>query len=259
MLKWEICYNPVTIGELISENGVLNKICRLYSIAEDKACHADWTSWFFASPFKKLTSLEVYGAHVMALNGNLLDEEGKMFKIFQVLSIKQSAEILRSYVIEKENNDRVWKAKQILSQLTLTSKTEDKIRQEKEEILRNYCEIIFKELQDIGYTDKATYLYPIIKDKIKISKQLAKRLYRYQAYLFLKKIKNKKDIKESKLFDVGFLKNPSNIEDLKKKIITGIPVEFVKQQCRDIVVSKYLKKFNSYQSLLSELKKLENQ
>jgi hypothetical protein len=259
MLKWEICYNPVTIGELISENGVLNKICRLYSIAEDKANHADWIAWFFFSPFKKLTSLEVYGAHVMALNGNLLDEEGKMFKVFQALSIKQSAEILRCYVIEKENNDRVWKAKQLLYQLALPQKTEDEIRQEKEEISRNYCGIIFKELQDKGYTDKATHLYPKVKDKIKISKQLAKRLYRYQAYLFLKKFKNKKDIEESKLFDIRFLKDTANIEDLKKKIITGIPVELVKQQCRDIVVSKYLKKFNSYQALLSELKKLENQ
>lgn len=259
MLKWEICSNPVTLNEMVSETGVLNKICRLYTISEDKANQKDWISWFFTSPFRKLTHEEVYQAHVMALNSDLLNEAGERFKIFPVLSMIQSAAILRAYVLEKGNNEKVWKARKELEKLMLPEKTKGEIKKEEEETLYNYAKIIFKELQDKGFTEKATFYFPYIKSKIKITKEAAQRLYRYQAYLFLKKFTTIKDIKDLKMFDMHVLIASKSIEELKENLISGSPIEPVKQQCRDIVVSKYLKKFKTIEDLLGELKNLKNE
>lgn len=260
MLKLEICYNPITIQEVVSENGLINKICRLFGVSSEVASletQKEWTQWILTSPFKTLTEKEILNAHKMAINGELLDEDQKHFKIFPMLTPIQSGAILRQYVEFKRNNEVYWKAKQNLKKLAEPKKTQQELEKEKEENFNTYCNIIFNEIKQDGFTKKATHYYSKIAQKIDLKLVVAKRLYRLELNKFLKNFKTIRGLKETKEFEISFFQTNESLAEIKNKIKHGEAVPSVQQKCRDIIVNHYLRKSKSLNDLKQKIKELE--
>lgn len=264
MLKWEICYSPVKLNEVSSENGLINKICRLFGISEDiatKEVQNEWVQWLFTSPFVQLTALEIFNAHKLALNGILLTEENKKFKIFPTLSTIQSAEILRSYIEYKRINSEYQKAKDKLKKLE-QNKTEEQLKREQAKDLEIYVERLFNDLQNFGYTEKATHLYSKLYKlgKINITLQQAEELYKENLNKLLQTLNNRKELKDFiKQFDLRIIQKNERltVSEIKQRMKTE-RISSVQIACRNICISNYLKNFDSKEKLKQEIIFLNN-
>jgi hypothetical protein len=270
-LQWElfdegkkIKFYIGTTEWLITSSALLNRICLLYGILEKEGistARKGWVEWLSKSPFVNLTVEEIVGAHELALNGTMLNEKGEMFKVLPMLSNIQSADILRAYVAMKQQDTKLWKAREELKKLAYPQKTPQEIAAENEQITSDYCRIIFDELQAAGVTDKANFMWKkfVKNGKIQTTKEAAEKLYQSELKKLIASFITKKDaMKAFKTFDLKFMQkiNGITLKEFKERMNTE-PIPTVQENCRAILLSDYLRQFQTPEEIKNEIKTLQ--
>ena len=224
---------------------------------ENKFTSDGWVLFISTSRFKYLTCAEIGVAYRMALARELRSEKYEVIEVYRDLSTVTAGLILDAYMRYKDESYLYQNAKNKLKRLNIPKKSEEQIKREEENTFIKYSELIFQELKENKFTFKATFHYnKIIKKKFKINKNTARRLYQFQLYLYLNKIRSIKDLKETKEFDFKLFKSTDSLDQIKENIKNNIPIVAVQQRCRDIIVSNYLRRFTTIEELRSELKDL---
>lgn len=143
---------------------------------------------------------------------------------YQLFNAEYVAKVIERYIsfirqVRIDNNLKLSEAKP----------EPEKTEEEKNEIHYEFLNHVFQELTDEGFCDSAWLLWDDIKNKINISVDVQKRLFRIQTKKFLK-------------------------SKPKKHLITEGENGTVKNTCRSIVVGNYLKKhISSYDDFVTAI------
>lgn len=238
MLQLEI--SQVCIKEANTETKIklTNDIMRLLQVREkNEDMQKDWLLFVCTSNFK-ITAGEIYLAFKMALSREINDDKGREIDLFPELSNNATGKVISAYLKHKTESEAYNRSKEKLKHLNLPEKTEP-TKQELEGIRNEFLKIVFEDIRNNGYSSDAWQLYSELDSsgKLKMSIEDKKKLYAEE----LKKYIPSKMEEIRKQAITYSAKHP--LLEFKKTIESGKNITAVQNNCRNIMVSNYLKNY----------------
>lgn len=183
---------------------------------------------FLKSKFGYLTIPEIKEAFKM-----FVAREFQNIKVFRILDCVSIGEVLQAYTDFRNESLRNYSQKK----LSFLQTPEGPTAEEKIKIREQFLKVVYEELKLNGFSNDAWHLFKELEDsgKLKISDFDKNVLYKQELAKYTTEQKEefrKKGIAAKQL-----------LIDFQKKIDSGKSFNYVKNRCRSITASNYLKKF----------------
>lgn len=248
MLQMEISQEIISRSEPEVKLNLADDVMRLLNVRERNSEMAkDWLIFISTSNFK-VTAGEIYLAFKMALSREIFDTNGKEIDLFPELSNNTTGKVISAYLRHKKESLRYQLSKDKLK--ALKTPVNEITEFQKSEFRENLLKIIYDEIKETGFSDVAWQLYADLElaGKINPTKEEKSKMYKEQLRIY--EFAEKKRIKTK--FNHGDA--IPHLNQLLAKI-QGKPLESVKNTCRSIVVSNYLKPFTKdYETFKTQIK-----
>jgi len=234
----EISQVCIKQASLETKTKLADDLCRLLQVREkNEGMIKDWLLYISTSSFK-LTPGEIYLAFRMAMDGEILTQNGLAFELFPELSTITTSKILKSFIDQKKlNNDNYQKSKDKLKSLSQKTETTDS---EKKEIRLKLLKLIFEELTETGVSDKTHLLFSELEQKGLIEISLEEKQQTYQSELKKYIPKEIEDIRTKRAMNSRTL-----LKDFNQRIEKNESIAAVQNICRQIYVNSFLKNYLS--------------
>jgi hypothetical protein len=246
----EISQDSIKETSIETKTKLTDDLFRLLQVREkNKDMVKDWLLFLSSSKFNKLTPGEIYLAFKMAIGREILDNKGNEIDVLPELSNNTTGKVLSAFIKYKADDEAYQLAKEKLRQLTLPTFQEPSDEQKKV-IRERFLMTVFVDMVKNKFSSDAWLLYNDLQDRIFISADVKRRLYRIQ---------NGKHIKE---LQAEVSKNGNReyhkqiLADFQKKSGSGNKSAVVQNKCKSIVISNYLKKhlqdFESFKKAIDQ-------
>ena len=182
---------------------------------------------FLKSKFGFLTVPEIKEAFKMFVAREFPD-----IKVFRILDCVSIGEVLQAYTEFRNESLRTYSQKK---QNALSAAPEFTPEQKKE-TREKFIVMLYEEIKKDKFSDSAWLLYDELYNsgKIKITDEEKKELYNKQLLVFATE-------QRTEIAKKSTILSKSLLQDLNKRIQSGNPIEVVKNKCKNIIVSNYLK------------------
>lgn len=174
-----------------------------------------------SSYFKTLSLEEIYKAFELERFG-LYEAKTDHFQLFDANYV---SEILKKYKNWKINEKRALNI----------SAPKMEVEVDKESIRNEYLKTIFSEIASDGFSSGAYGLYKQLEKQINASDEQKKKLYHEQLKVY--------EVEEKAYISNRGISVKTLLGELKRKIEDKAGVDVVKNKCKSILVSDYLKKY----------------
>lgn len=183
---------------------------------------------FLKSKFGFLTAEEIKEAFKMFVAREFPD-----IKVFRILDCVAIGEVLQKYTEFRNESLRTY----IDKKQVLLSAPPPKTDEEKKQIRLRFIEMLYEEIKKDKFSDSAWLLYDELyySGKIKITDEEKIELYNKQLLVYATE-------QRTEIAKKSTILSKSLLQDLNKRIQSGIPIQLVKNKCKNIVVCDYLKK-----------------
>lgn len=247
MLQMEISQEVIKKASAEVKLRLVDDVMRLLQVRNKNSDMAkDWLL-FISTLNLKITPGEIYLAFKMALGREILDDKGNEIDLFPELSNNTTGKVISAYLKFKDSNQQYLLSKE---KLKILKKSEKELTQKEiENIRENFLLKLFEDLLTNENSSDAWMLFSELEadGKISISVEEKRRIYTEQLRIY--EVEEKAIIKTK----YGIL-SEKHIKDLMIKIRGNDTLEVVSNRCRSLMVSKYLKQFNDFQSFKNAIK-----
>lgn len=228
-----------------------NDVMRLLQVRDKNEDMAkDWLLFLTTTPkFNKLTPGEVYEAFKLAMSRELLQVDGKEFNLLPELSINTTSAILIQYINYKKLNPEYQEAKKNLMLLDAKKEPDENTRQRDRE---NFIKFLFEELNEKEVAYEAWLLWDELKEKIPQTDEQKKNLYKQQEHIYL--VELKQNVSKNCLDNYA----KEVLEIAQQKANKGNYINVVRNRCRSILISNFLKAFKgNYQDFKDAIQNVD--
>lgn len=228
-----------------------NDVMRLLQVRDKNEDMAkDWLLFLTTtSKFNKLTPGEIYEAFKLAMSREILQVDGKEFNLLPELSINTTSAVLIQYMNYKKLNPEYNKAKNDLMLLEEKKEPDEAARQRDRE---NFIKFLFKELNEKEVAYEAWLLWDELSYKIPQTDEQKKNLYKQQEHIYL--VELKQNVSKNRLDNYA----KEVLEIAQKKAEKGSYINVVRNRCRSILISNFLKPFKgNYEDFKNAIQDVE--
>lgn len=146
---------------------------------------------------------------------------------FQLFDANYISEILKKY--------KKWKVEQ--KKVLNIDAPKEEIQVDKNKIRLDFLKMVYSEIKETGFCLESYLLYDKLESKINATDQQKKELYQQQIKIY--------EVEEKQYISNRGLQMKTLLLELKERIESKSGVESVKNKCKSILVSEYLKQFVS--------------
>jgi len=207
---------------------LLNIKCSNQEEADDLKIQMLVVKDFLKSKFGNLTIEEIKEAFKM-----YAAREFENIKVFRLLDCISIGEVLQAYIDFRNESLRGYNSQK----QNLLNTMPEKTTEEKKEIRLQFIKMLYDEIKTDKFSKNAWLLYNDLftSGKIKITEEEKKALYNEQLLIYATEQRTEINKKNNLITKPLLL-------DLNTKIQSGKPIELVKNKCKNVLVSNYLKK-----------------